>query len=157
MTLNMNELVRGGTLCLNRAVWAEGTAAATIKNVAASGLAFINFAINGILYVYPDTDSVTITAAAEQADLTTCIYLICLSTASALTTVKGTEILSADLTSGKKVLHWPAPLADTCPVGAIKVVNSAGTFTAATTDLGAGTVTDTYYNLFAVPTGPLTS
>jgi len=158
MTLNMNELARGGTLCLNQAVFTEATTTAgAIQNDAGSGLAYINFAINGILYVYPDTDDVVITAAAQQADLTTCLYLICLSTASALTTVKGVEVLTVDITSGKEVLRFPAPLANTCPIGAMKIVLSGGTFTAATTDLSGAGVTATFLNLMAVPTGPITS
>jgi len=145
-------------MCLGKAGWAEGAGAGTILNVAADGTAFINFAINGILYVYADTDNVAITAAAQQATLTTCLYLITLTTGSVLATVKGTEVLTADITSGKKPLTWPAPAADTCPVGAIKVVCATPyTFTAGTTDLGATGITDTYYDLFAVPDTPITS
>lgn len=159
--MNLSELVRGGTLCLGKAGFGEATTlAGGVKNVAADGTAFINIVINGIMYVYADTDDVAITAAAQQATLTTCLYLITLTAAASpvLATVKGTEVLTADITSGKKPLTWPAPAVDTCPVGAIKVVCATPyTFTAGTTDLGATGITDTYYDLFAVPDTPITS
>ena len=156
MGINLDELARGGTICLSKAGLAEGTNAATIKTVAPNG-AGIDYAINGILYHLADADNIAITAATAQADLTTCLYLVCLDSSGTLSTVKGTEQVTANLTAGTHTLEWPTPTADTCPIGAIKVVTSGATFTAATTDLGAGTVTDTYYDLVAVPSAPLTS
>lgn len=156
MTMNLNELVRGGTMCLSKAGLAEGTNDYTIKTAAPNG-AGIDYAINGIVYHLADADNLTLTAADAQADLTTCLYLICLNAAGTLSSVKGTEVLTASLTAGTEVLEWPTPAVDTCPIGAIKVANSAGTFTAGSTDLGAATVTDTYYDLFSVPVAPLTS
>jgi hypothetical protein len=154
---NVNgEQLRGGTICLSSAGLAEGTNSGTIKIVAPNG-AGVDFAINGLLYHKADTDNIAITAATAQADLTTCLYLVTLNASGTLATVKGTEVLTANLTAGTHVLDWPAPAANTCPIGAIKVVNSGGTFTAGTTDLGAATVTDTYYNIFAIPEAPLTS
>lgn len=158
MTLNLSsEQVRGGTICLGKAGLAEGTNAATLKTVAADGTTFINYAINGILYVKADTDNIAMTALAQQADLTSCLYLVTLTSAGVLAITKGTERLTADVTSGKYVLEWPKPAADTCPIGGFRIDNSAGTFTSGTTDLGAGTVTDTYYDFFAVPDDPITS
>ena len=158
MTMNMNELVRGGTVCLSKAGLAIGTTPAELSIAAPNG-AGVDFAINGIIYHLADDATVAVTAAAVQAVLTKCIYLVCLSTIGGLTTVKGTEVLTADLVAGTKVLAWPTPTADTCCIGAFKVETKvAGTYTAGTTALTpAATLAVTYYDLFAVPTAPLTS
>lgn len=157
-TINLNELARGGTLCLSKAGLAEGTNDATIKTAAPNG-AGIDFAINGILYHKADTDNIDPTACAAQADLTTCLYLITLNSSGTLDTIKGTEVLTANLTAGTHVLEWPTPAADTCPIGAIKIATSGATFTVGTDDItddiSSGTVT--FYDLIAVPPAPLTS
>ena len=146
---------RGTTECFSSAGLAEGTNANTFKTVAPNG-AGVDFAINGLAYHYADTDNVAMTAAALQADLTTCLYLVQIDADGTVSTVKGDEVLTADLVAGAKVLHWPQPAAGNCPIGAIKVKNIAGTFTAASTDLGAGTVTDSYYNFAGgMPASPL--
>lgn len=155
---NFSERMYGGTFCLAKAGLAEGTNSATIKTAAPNG-AGVDFCIDGVLYHHADTDNISVTAATAQADLTTCLYLVCASAAATptITVVKGTEQITASLTAGKVALEWPIPTAGTCPIGAFKVVNSGGTYTAGTTDLGAGTVTDTYYDLLAVPPAPLSS
>jgi len=156
--MNLSEVMRGGTFCLGKAGLAEGTNAATVKTVAADGTTYINYAINGILYVKADTDNMDLTAAAAQAVSTSCIYLITLNAAGTLASVKGDEVLTADITAEKEALTWPEPAEDTCPIGAIRVdTNASTTFTAGTTDLGAGGITDTYYDLMAAPDTPLTS
>jgi hypothetical protein len=155
--INLNELARGGTLCLSKAGVAIGSGDVKDLDIAAPNGAGVDYAINGILYHKADTADIPITAAAVQADLTTCLYLVCLDSSGTLSTVKGTEVLTANLTNGTAVLRWPTPVADTCPIGAVKVANSGGTFTAGTTEFSAGTVTDTYYDLFTVPVAPLTS
>ena len=156
--LNLSEQVRGGTFCLGKAGLTEGTNANTLKTVAADGTAFINFVVNGVLCVKADTDNIAMTALAAQAVSTTCLYLVTLTAAGVLAIVKGTEILTADLTAGKKVLTFPAPGADTCPIGYFRIATDASTtFTSGTTDLGAAGITETYADLFAVPDSPLTS
>jgi hypothetical protein len=148
---------RGATECFAKAGLAEGTNANTIKINAPNG-AGIDFSINGVAYHKADTDNIAITAAAVQADLTKCLYLVQIDSDGTVSTVKGTEELTADLVSGKRVLHWPEPAANKCPIGAVKVENIAGTFTAGSTDLGAGTVTDTYYDFAGgMPVAPLTA
>jgi len=158
MTMNMNELVRGGTVCLSKAGLAIGTTPAELSIAAPNG-AGVDYAINGILYHLADDATVAVTAAAVQAVLTKCIYLVCLDSGGTLSTVKGTAQLTADLTAGTAVLAWPTPTADTCCIGAFKVETKvAGTYTAGTTALTpAATLAVTYYDLFAVPTAPLTS
>jgi hypothetical protein len=148
--------LRGGTVCLSKAGLGEGTNATTIKIAAPNG-AGVDFAIDGVLYHKADADNIDPTACDEQADETTCLYLVTLNASGTVDTVKGTEVDSDELSAGNVVLHWPAPAADTCPIGAIKVATDGAAFTMATTDLGAATVTDTYYDLLAVPVAPLTS
>ena len=157
MTINLNELPRGGTLCLSSAALGIAGTASKLKITAPNG-AGVDYAIKGIFYHKADADNLAMTAATAQAVLTTCVYLVCLDSSGNLTTVKGTEQLNADLTAGTAVLDWPTPTADTCCIGAVKVkCESTATFTAGTTSLAASNVTDTYYNLAAVPVAPLTS
>jgi len=159
MTLNLNdEAVRGGTLCLSKAGLAEGTNDATIK-IAADNGAGVDFAINGTLYHKADTDNIDPTACTEQALGTTCLYLITLTTAGVVDAIKGTEVDSDDLASGKTPCEWPSPAEDTCVIGALKIVAGTTAFQLGvddlTDDIGTGSVT--YYDLFSVPVDPITS
>jgi len=148
---------RGGTACFSRAGLAEGTNANTIQIAAPNG-AGIDYSIDGIGYHKADTDNIAMTALAQQADLTTCLYLVQIDSGGTVSLVKGDEVLTADLTNGKTALHWPRPDASKCPIGAIKVATSGTTFTSGTTDLGAAGITDSYYDfLGAMPVAPLTS
>lgn len=156
MTVNMSELVKGGTFCLSRSAVAIDSDANDILMAAPNG-AGTDFAINGILYHKADGTGIEVEAAV-QAALTTCLYVFCLSTAGAVTTVKGTEVLTADLSANKKVLTWPTPTVDTCCFGAVKIATAADvTFTMGTDDFDTTGVTDTFYSLFAVPDTPMTS
>ncbi len=158
MTLNISELVRGGTLCLSKAGLAEGTNDHTVKTAAPNG-AGVDFAIDGILYHLTDADNIDPTECDEQALGTTCLYLITLNSSETLDTVKGTEVDNDDLSAGNVVLQWPTPAASTCPIGAIKIATGTTAFQVGvddlTDDIGTGTVT--YYDLLAVPPGPQTS
>jgi len=157
MTINMSELVRGGTVCLNTAALAVGSSGATI-DIAGTDPAGVNFCINGIMYWKANAASEDPSDNSVQAELTSCLYLVCLDYEGTLTTVKGTEVVTADITSEEKVLTWPIPTEDTCCIGAVRVDTDDGyTFTMGTTELSAAGITDTYYNLFAVPDTPLTS
>jgi len=155
MTINMNELVRGGTACLSSPGLGVGGTATKMRTTAADGSGFFSFAINGQLYVEADLDDQITFTADSQAVLTTCLYLCCITAGNVISVVKGTEVLTADLTAGKKALHWPTPTADTCAFGAVKVVATL-IFIPGTTSLGTGNAV-TYYNLFSVPTAPITS
>jgi len=117
---------------------------------------YIEWAINGITYSLVDADdNVTLSGDTQAAD-TTCLYLVIISTAGAMTVVKGDEVSTADLAAGLVQLHWPTPTAGYCPVGAIRVETTT-TFIPGTTALDAGTVTDTYYDFFCIPVDPLRS
>jgi hypothetical protein len=152
---NLSELARGGTMCFSKAGLVSTDAAIDI--VAPNG-AGVDYAIGGVLYHAADQTDTAMTAAAAQAALTTCIYLVCLDSSGTLTTVKGTEVLTADIASGKSVLTWPQPAASTCPIGAIKVVCASGyTFTCGTTQVDATGITTTFVDLFCVPDAPVTA
>jgi hypothetical protein len=154
---NQQLLQRGATECYSKAGLAEGTNAATIKTAAPNG-AGTDYAINGLAYHHADTDNIAMNALAIQADLTTCLYLVQITSAGVVSLKKGVEVLTADLAAGNKVLHWPLPDANNCPIGAIKVATSATTFTSGTTDLSAAGVTATYYDFGGgMPDAPLTS
>ncbi len=152
--MNLNEDVRGGTFCLSKAGLGIGSTASGVKIAAPAGSG-INYTINGICYYKVSTATIAITAAAAQAADTTCLYLVCLNAAGTLSTVKGTEVDTDEFIAGNAPLEWPHPVADTCPIGAIKVATTAA-FVAGTTLLSADAVTDTYYDLLTVPVAPLT-
>jgi len=160
-----SEMVRGGTVCLSKAGLAEGTNANTLKTVAPNG-AGVDYCIDGIMYHFTDRDNLVMTACALQTLLYSCLYLVTMNatsladTVNGLTVVKGTQRLTADVTSGKHPLFWPQPTAVTeCPIGGFRIDTTTVAFTSGTTDLAAivaaGTVT--YYDLFSIPTDPITS
>jgi len=156
--LNLDEFSRGGTICFSKAGLKIGNSDAKDVDIAAPNGAGVDFAINGVVYHKADAADIAITAATAQGLLRTCIYLVCLSTAGALTTVKGTAQLTADLVAGNEVLDFPQPTADTCCIGYLHVVTaSSANFTAGTTDLDASNVTTTYVDVTNVPVAPLTS
>ena len=157
---NFNNGIKGGNVSLSKAGLAIGDGAKTGTNSFAAPIgAGVDFAIDGILYHKADAATVApFTAATAQGLLTKCLYLVCIDSANAITTVKGTAVLTADLVAGTKVLKWPELPADKAPVGAVKIaVTTTYNFTAGTTALDATGVTATYYDLFSVPIAPLTS
>lgn len=157
MTSNLNDNSRGGTFCLSKAGLAIGSTATGIAIAAPNG-AGVDYSIESVAYHKADVATAAITAAEEQAVATTCLYLVCLDSSGTVSTVKGVETLTADLTNGVGVLTWPVPLSGTCPIGATHVVTDAThTFTAGTTAHNATGVTTTYIDLFSVPTHPRTS
>lgn len=150
MSINLSDNNRAGTFNFGKPGIAEGTNAATIQIAAAT-----EYSIDGIMYQKAITDNIALTAADAQADLTTCLYLITINAAGTVASVKGTEVLTANMTGGDDVLVWPQPAEGYCPVGVIQVATSGITFTAGTTDLGAAGVTDIYRDLHAVPARPI--
>jgi len=147
----------GFTGSLSKAGLGIGSTPAELSIAAPNG-AGVDFAIAGIAYHLADDGTVAMDAQAVQADLTTCLYLVLLDSAGALTVVKGIEVLTADLAAGITVVQFPDAPADLCPIGAFKVVTSGGTYTGGTTSLADGAVTDTYYDFGGgVAGGPLTA
>jgi len=151
--MNMNDNPHGGTFCLGKAGLTIGGTDKTGVKIAAA----INYAIDGIFYQKAITDNISITAATAQAADTECLYLVQLNSAGNLSTVKGTEVSSADMAGDVAALKWPEPEEDNCPVGAFKMTTVGVPFTAGTTALNATGCTATYYDLFTVPANPLTS
>lgn len=153
--MNLNEEGKGGTFQTGKATLALPAATYTGP---ATTVATV-FCIDGFNYARAAaTTNLPMTAAATQPVLTKCLYLICSDSAGTITSVKGVNVLIADLVAGTKVLPWPELPAGKCALGAIKIaLANAATFTAGTTALNATDVTATYYDLFNVPSAPLTS
>lgn len=121
---------------------AEGTNANTLQTANA-----IDFVIDGVVYTKAATDNIAMTACAEQAISTYCMYLVTLDAAGALTVTKGTE-----LATDTAVL--PSRPADEAVIGAFKIATDGSTtFTSGTTDLGAVGITETYYDLMFANSG----
>lgn len=145
----------GGTVNLGKPGLAAGTNAGTVQLAAAT-----IYAINGVSASKAITNNIALTAAPLQPDLTTCIYLLALDAAGALTSYQGIPQLNVDLAAGNKVLQFPDPSlrpVTVCPIGYMKIVTNGGTFTAGTTALNAAGVTATFVDLFQVPPAPLLS
>lgn len=161
----------GATMALNSGALAEGTNANTIKTTAD-----IAYVIDGQFYSKATTDNIAISYSGPtvyQAPTgvgsingsftggvngSTRMYLICLSTAGAVSIVPGEIVDSADLAAGTNALEFPDAPKGVCPIGAMRIALTAGTtFIPGSTDLSASGVTDTFYNLATVPATPLTA
>ena len=157
--MNLNDNPRGGTYCVSSAGLAIGDGAKTGPAIVGEDSLGLTFAIDGILYYKADAATVIpLTAATAQAVSTSCLYLMQIDTAGTVSSVKGREVLTADLTDGSEVLEWPVPADGKCPIGAVRIdTDSTHTFTPGTTALDAAGITETYYNLITVPVNPLTA
>lgn len=156
--LNANaEQIRGGTFCLSKAGVAIGGTATKVKTAAPNGSG-TDFVIKGILYHLADTDDFWTLSGSVLAVSSSVIYLLCVNAAGTMSIVEGDAVLTANITSGYTSLKWPQPGESVCPLGAVRVdTNASVTFTPGTTNLSAAGVTDTYYDLFALPDTDLTS
>lgn len=141
----MNAVTTDG-FSLGSAKLAEGTNANTI-NIAQA----FDYVINGIVYSKAVADNTAMTACAQQADLTTCLYLISINASGTVKITKGTEVLTETVKNGVTPLELPDCPANECPIGIMKIVLSGGTFTSGTTDLSGTGVTDTFYNIAFMP------
>lgn len=155
--MNLSNGMNAGTFCASSAGLAIGSTKTGIAIAAPNG-AGVDFCINGVAYHKADAATAAITAASAQAALTDCIYLICLNASGTVSSVKGTEVLTASITNGDVALPIPLPLASTCPIGYVRVKTAAATtFTAGTTDFDATGVTASYVNLMTMPAQPLSA
>lgn len=147
----------GFTGCMTKATLAEGTNSATIKTNATDP-AGVHFAIHGIGYYKANADNIAVTAHAQQAVSTSCLYLVQVNSSGTISTKKGTEQLTANLGANLS-LQWPEPDADKCPLGGYKIaLDASTTFTNGTTDIGAAGVTSTFYDFIGgMPKVPQTS
>lgn len=156
-----NDLLRqrGATECFAKAGLAEGTTAATFKIAAPNG-AGIDFAIDGICYHKADTDNIVFSSGhADLADGEEVLMLVQINSAGTVSTKRGVAATTSALNAGTAVLHWPEPDDDKCPIGAIQVKNATGAaFVFGTTDLGAASVTDQYFDFAGgMPQAPRTA
>lgn len=138
------ELLRSQMLnrCVQACGLAEGTNANTIKTANA-----VSFVVNGQLYTKGATDNIAMTAAAQQAISTYCLYLVSIVAGGTVTVTKGTSVAT-------DTAVLPALPADSAPLGFFKVVTDGSTtFTSGTTDLGAAGLTVTYGDLSVVNSG----
>lgn len=166
--LSMNA---GATWALNSGALAEGTNANTIKTTAD-----INYVVDGRFYSKATTDNIAISysgpsvyqAPAGVGSLngaftggvngSTRLYLICLSTAGAVSIVPGPIVDSAELAAGRVGLQFPDAPNGVCPIGAMRIALTQGTtFTPGSVDLSASGVTASFINLATVPANPLTA
>ena len=167
--LSMNA---GATMALNSGALAAGTNAGTIKSTVA-----ISFLVDGQFYLKAITDNIAISYSGPSVyqaaaggvggvnggftggvNGSTRLFLLCLSTAGAVSIVPGGIVDTADLAAGRVALQFPdAPL--NCAVfGALRVALTANTtFVPGTTALAATGVTSTFLNLATVPASPLTA
>lgn len=150
MSINLTNGAYGGTFCFSKAGLAEGTNAGTVKIVAPNG-AGVDYAIDGVIYHKAEADNIAMTALSAQADLTSCLYTIALTSGGDLVITKGDEAVTADIDNGEASLQWPAVASGNCPIGGFRIDLDGTTFTSGTTDLGAANVTDTFYDFFAIP------
>lgn len=128
--------------CVQAPLLAEGTNAATIKTTNA-----VSFTIDGVLYTKAATDNIAITATAQQAISTFCLYLVSIDSAGTVTVTKGTEL-------GTDTAVLPALPANSAPLGYFKIATDGSTtYTGGTTDNGAAGITDTYVDLAVCNSG----
>lgn len=132
------------TRSFSKAGLAEGTNSATLAIAAPNG-AGVDYCINGNFYHKADADNIAITATAEQAVSTACMYLVTLDSSGDLTVTKGTEVASGSS------CYLPDAPDDEAVIGAFKIVtSSSATYTGGTTDNSATGITDTYHDLTTV-------
>ena len=154
MSNNLNANIVGGNINFGKAILAEGTDAATFKTTTNT----IVYTVDAVQYTKAPTDNLPFSSghtalAASQV----CLFAVWLDTAGAVTTTQGKIISTADLSNGITVLSMPADQNGKCCIGLIRVATGATTFTPGTTDLGAASVTDTYYDCSCLPARPLTA
>lgn len=148
--------LRGLTACLSTATCGIGGTPALARFTAPNG-AGVDFAIDGLMYHKADADDVWTLSGDDIPINSECIFLLCLNASGTMSVVQGESILTADLSSGKKVLRWPAAGDTVCPIGAVRVTTTSVVFVPGTTSLAEAATVDTYYNFSTMPVAPLTS
>lgn len=132
-----SELMRAqlGTRAFGSGAIAIGTSKPTVKTVNA-----IPFCIDNVLYSKAGTDDLFVhTDLTVQAANSTKYYLLTLDSSG-----------NAKITQGTSSALPDCPASE-CPVGYLKIVTGAATFTPATTNHDAANVTTTYVNLSQMP------
>jgi len=157
--MNINDGIRGGTICLSKAGLTTGDGSALGVGIAAPNGAGVDFAINGVLFHKADvaTDA-PLTADTAQGLLTTAIYLIMLNTSGTVSSKRSNIVTTAGLAAGSEQIQFPVPTVDTCPIGYVRIAcTTTYNFTPGTTALSATGITETFVDLMTVPSMPLTA
>ena len=160
--MNLNDDPKGGIFCLSKAGLAIGSGDVKDLDIAAPNGAGVDFVIDGKLYHKADAADIAVVVTDEdgsvvstQAADTTCLYLVQLDVSGNLTTIKGEEVDTDELTAGSATLKYPVQTEDTCPIGAVKIVTDGVTFLCGTDNFSKSDVADTYYGLFTLPPHPM--
>ena len=153
MSKNLHD-VRGLNLALNSGALAVGTAGATLDTGAT-----INFLNDGEFKSKTAITSGAITASTTViAALYSALFTVSLDADGNMTVSHGQQELTADVTAGRRALHWPQPPAGDTVIGGFRIdVASGYSYTPGTTENGATGITDTYYNFGCLPVEPITS
>lgn len=156
--MNITQAIpRGPTACYSRAGLAIATTTSQFRILCPVGTG-ISYAINGNGGSRLNVDNQAFTAGhAVQGASRRCLYLVQIDAAGNTSTVQSAIHLTAQLLSGARMLEWPAPGANRCPIGAILIeTGAAATFTPGTTALNAAGVTATYIDFVGgMPQAPL--
>lgn len=124
-----------GTRAFSHGALAIGLTKTKVKTASA-----INYCINNVMYTVAATDDLFVhTNLTVQEANTTKYYLLTLNAAGTAVITQGTSTALPEVPSGA------------CPVGYLKIVTGAATFTPATTNHDAANVTTTYVNLSQMP------
>jgi len=152
----------GQTACYSVAGLVVGGTSTKIQIAATNG-AGVDFCIDGIAYHKTDADDITMTALANQAASTSCLYMVTLTSDGTLAVSKGNEITTTDIGVVGGTLQWPVIPDDVCPIGGFKmsIDSTASGWTCGTTALDAANVVGsdaTYYDfLGGIPLAPQVS
>ena len=129
--------------CFGKAVLAEGSAANEFKTTTNT----ITYTIKGKAYTKAPTDGFAMTAGTTQPAYSKCAYGVLLDTSGNATTIQGPikTFSSAATYSAESVLPLPENSnPDKCLIGYIVIQTAATTFTAASTDIGAANITESF-------------
>jgi len=157
MTINLSNDPRGGTFCITKAAVIVDADAAADLEITPTAMLYV---INGIHYTKAsdngDTKLDGNTAHTIAAGYTRA-YLAHINAAGTIVVMVGDAVANSTISAGK-ALPWPVAPADTCPYCGIVVTNStASVFTAGTTTLTTTSIFCDIYDLFAMPTTPISA
>lgn len=158
---NSTQSLVGGSFTIGKPTVVIGTAQGATGTVKITNA--MDYCVDGAMYQKAATDNIPVNPITAQANLvsgllTTCLYLLQINAAGTVSSVKGAEVLTADLASGAKVLQYPRPTDGNAPFAYFRVaVTTTYTYQFGVTALNATGVTTTYQDLFSVPSAPLTA
>lgn len=152
---NLNGTIYGATLGVSKAGLGEAGGDAAKFQTSAT----YEYMIDGIFYAQSAQSALAFSTGMDAlAAGDVCLFGVwAAKTAGDIITNQGDVILAADLAAGLEALPYPPVVDDRCLVGLIRVEAGTAAFTPRTTDLGAGGITDTYYDCGVMPSKMLTA